>query len=434
MLDASVPVDKTADPLARQQATDEATAGPSTSPSLGEDQIVLSLPEAIAYGLDNSPRLLSATAAIEQASGAEQAAFAPFLPQVDLLSQLGTVSATQAPGTSGSEGFLLTDGNGTRTYAQAELGMHWMLYDFGRTSGQHMEALWRERMATMELVRARQTVEFDVAAAYLKVLLANASRRVEEDAVRRAEAVLHDTEARRRNGDALREQVLRAEVQLSESRENLIRAREHEFDALAGLNNVMGRNASLPLEVVELAMEPPLPGSLADLLSEAAAMRPEVRIAEQGVAAAQAGRRAAQADFLPEVFMRASAGGADGKYVVNGWQHGVGLHLVSPLYDGGKRRGDVRSADAEVRTAVAESQRILDTISLQVNLAYRSVLASRECIELSRTAVTQATENLRIVSVRYSNGDATPTDIVDGESALTRAHSSATTNLRSRIS
>lgn len=393
----------------------------ASPPVLVEEQVLFTLPEAIAYALDNSPRLRSASAAIVRASGAEQAAFAPFLPQVDLNTQTGVVSSTLAPGIPGTEGFILSSGTGTRTYAQAELGMQWMLYDFGRTSGRHMQAVWRERIADFQLVRARQTIEFDVAATYLDVLLANASRRVEEDAVRRADAVLHDTAARRDNGDSLREDVLRAEVQVSESKENLIRAREREYDALARLNNVMGRNASLPLEVVELEMQPPLPGTLAELLSEAAAMRPEVRIAQQAVAAAQAGRSAAQADFLPEVFVRAAAGRVDGEYVVTGWQEGVGLHLISPLYDGGQRRGELRSADADVQAAFADAQTILDNISLQVNVAYRGVTASRECIALSRTAVSQAEENLRIVSVRYRNGNATPTDMVDGEAALTRA-------------
>jgi outer membrane protein len=210
-------------------------------------------------------------------------------------------------------------------------------------------------------------------------------------------------------------------VQLSESRENLIRAREREYDALARLNNVMGRNASLPLEVLELEMQPPLPGSLSDLLMEAAALRPEVRIAQQTVAAAEQGRRVAEADFLPEVFARAAAGHTGGEYVVTGWQQGAGLHINSPLYDGGKRRGKLQSASAEVDAAIADAQNILDSISLQVNLAYRNVMASRECIALSRTAVAQAEENLRIMSVSYRNGNATPTDIVDAEAALTRA-------------
>jgi outer membrane protein len=386
-----------------------------------DDQVLFTLPAAIDFALDNNPRLRSARAAILRASGAEQAAFAPFLPQVDLLTQLGAVSSTLAPGVPGTEGFILSSGTGTRTYAQAELGLQWMLYDFGRISGRHMQAVWREQIAEFQLVRARQTVEFDVSATYLDVLLANASRRVEEDAVRRAEAILHDTSARRQNGDALREDVLRAEVQLSESRENLIRAREREYDALARLNNVMGRNSTMPLKVTDLALEPPLPGTLGDLLAEAASLRPEIRIAQQSVAAAQAGRSVAEADFLPEVFVRAAGARVDGEYVVTGWQQGAGLHLISPVFDGGKRRGELRSANAEVQAALADAANILDNISLQVNVAYRGMMASRECIALSRTAVSQAEENLRIMTVSYRNGNATPTDIVDSEAALTRA-------------
>jgi outer membrane protein TolC len=107
--------------------------------------------------------------------------------------------------------------------------------------------------------------------------------------------------------------------------------------------------------------------------------------------------------------------------VVTGWQEGAGLHLEAPLYDGGRRSGDFRSADADVGAAVAEAQDILDAVGLEVNLAYHGVIASHERIELSRVAVSQAQENLRVESVSYKNGNATPTDIVDGEAALTRA-------------
>ena len=138
--------------------------------------------------------------------------------------------------------------------------LQWTLYDFGRTGGRYRQAVGRERITELQLARAGQTVEFDVAAAYMDVLLARASRRVQEDAVRRAEAILDDTEARRKGGVALKEDVLRAEVQLSESREALVLAREGEFNAVARLNNAMGRNAGLPLEVVDLEAEPPLPG------------------------------------------------------------------------------------------------------------------------------------------------------------------------------
>jgi outer membrane protein TolC len=48
-------------------------------------------------------------------------------------------------------------------------------------------------------------------------------------------------------------------------------------------------------------------------------------------------------------------------------------------------------------------------------------MAARERIDLARTAVVQAEENLRLIRTRYRNGNATPTDIVDSEAALTRS-------------
>jgi outer membrane protein len=264
-------------------------------------------------------------------------------------------------------------------------------------------------------------VTFDVATAYLDVLLGRASRRVQEDAVRRAEAVVEDTGARRQEGVALKDDVLRAEVQLSASRDGLVLARQQELDALARLNNAMGRNAAWPLEVVDLEVQPPLPGALAQLLEVAAAQRPEIGVARQAVAAAQEGREAAGGEFLPRIFARAAAGHTDGENVITGWQEGVGLHLVAPVYSGGRHRGELRSAEADIEAAVADAQNILDTISLQVNLAHRGVVSDQERVALARPAVEQSAEALRIVRQRYRAGTATPTEVIEAETAATRA-------------
>jgi outer membrane protein len=81
----------------------------------------------------------------------------------------------------------------------------------------------------------------------------------------------------------------------------------------------------------------------------------------------------------------------------------------------------LRWAEADIEAALADAQFILDAISLQVNQAYRGVVAARDRLDLAKTAVVQAEENLRLVRVRYRNGNATPTDIVDSEAALTRS-------------
>jgi outer membrane protein len=394
---------------------------PGQAPPPLPEATTFALPDAIAFALENNPRLRSARAAIERAQGQEQMAFAPFLPQFDVFGQYGVTSSNLGPGVPGYTGILRAINDKPHSYQETELALQWTMYDFGRTGGRYRQAQARERITQLQLARADQTVGFDVAAAYMDVLLARASRRVQEDAVRRAQATLDDTAARRKGGVALKEDVLRAEVQLSESREALVLAREEEFNAVARLNNAMGRNAGLPLEVIDLDEVPPLPGVLAELLELAAAQRPEVSVARQAVAAAQEGWQAARGEFLPRIFVRASVGNTSGQNVETGWQEGAGLHLQAPLYSGGRHRGELRWAEADIEAALADAQFILDAISLQVNLAYRGVVAARERIDLARTAVTQAEENLRLIRVRYRNGNATPTDIVDSEAALTRS-------------
>src|SRR5262249_57503237 len=54
-------------------------------------------------------------------------------------------------------------------------------------------------------------------------------------------------------------------------------------------------------------------------------------------------------------------------------------------------------------------------------LAYRSAITARKRIDHLRPVIVEARENLRLVRNRYRNGNATPTDIVDAETALTGA-------------
>ena len=256
----------------------------------------------------------------------------------------------------------------------------------------------------------------------INILLARSSLLVQQEAIRQAEATLKDANALWVGGVATPDNALRAEVHLSESRDALVQARQAELVATAQLNNVMGRNAALPLRVHDVKQPPPESRpSLAESLDIAAAQRPEVGIARQAVAAAQEKLAAAQAAFYPRVQVRASTGHVDGVFVATGWQGEGGLQLEAPLDLGGLLKGELRAAKGEVAAAVADAQTILDGISLEVSQAVYGVEASEQRFKLSRTAVAEARENLRIVRVKYRNGDATPTDIVDAEDALTRS-------------
>jgi outer membrane protein TolC len=394
-------------------------AGEDVKPDAGPE---LTLAEAVAQALAANPRLEAYRAAVARSRGQADAAFAPFLPQVDVLNRAGAVTRTLQPGAPGIVGGISpAEVNVPYNFAQTEFQIQWTLCDFGRTSGRYGQAVSREKIAELQEARARQTVAFDAATAYFEGLQARALRVVQEEAVRQARAVLEDTRARQQAGAALREAVLRAEVTVSESSEGLVLADESELAALARLNNVLGRNAALPLRLAERGEAPPLRLSLVDCLEKAAQQRPEVAATREAVAAASQGRDAAAAEFCPRIYLLAALGAVTGEHIVRSPQEGAGIHLSQPLYHGGRQRGELRAADAEVQEALAQSRVLLDAVSLEVALAYRHATASRRRIDLARPAVTQARENLRLSVERYRNGNATPVDVVDAQTALTRA-------------
>jgi outer membrane protein TolC len=382
---------------------------------------VFSFSQAIEFGLQNNPRLSVALAAIERMHGQEDVAFAAFLPEIDFLTHQGITSPTLGPASAGATGIIIPTETATHAYAQAELQLQWTLYDFGRTAGRYYQAKAREQIAELQSKRAKQTVGFDVASAYLLALRAGATRRIQEEAIRRAEATLRDTRSRRAAGVSEKDDVLRAEVQLSAAEEDVDLARQAELTAIARLNNAMGRNASLPITLVGWTSEPPFNLSLLQCLEIAANQRAEIGIAREAVAAAQFGRESAQGEFLPKVYALASVGVVGGSNIATGSQEGAGLHIDLPLYTGGRRHGELCAAEAEIHQAIAEARSVLDGVTLEVTLAHVAATTARRRIEHDRPAIAEANENLRLVRNRYRNGQATPTDIVDAEVTLTRA-------------
>ena len=262
---------------------------------------------------------------------------------------------------------------------------------------------------------------FETRAAYWQALQGRDGKIIAHEAVQRAAATLHDAEARRAGGVADRDDVLRSRVQMASAQELLVLAVEAELAALAQFNNILGRSAQLEVELVDERNEPALGDSLAGSLETALSARPEIAAARQAVAAAQFQREAALGDRRPRIYALASLGYVDGQNVQSGIQDGAGIHLNQPLYAGGRKRGEVRAAEAEMRQAAAQSQSVHDAVTLEVTLAYRAVLAARDRVALSRPTIAEAEENLRLERVKYRNGDASPTDLVDAETALTQA-------------
>jgi outer membrane protein TolC len=307
-------------------------------------------------------------------------------------------------------------------YEMADLKLQWLICDFGRRLGRYQQAGIAVEIAQLQNQRAYQTVANEVAVAYYQVLRTRALRKTALDAVRRAEDDLDVAKKLARGGVVEKEKVLRAEVQLAENQRLLDATEGAQAVAVAALNLAIGLNVNAPTGIQESSDIPPFNQSLAECLQTAVGQRREFRVARQTIRVADEGRRVAKAEFAPKIV----AEGALIDYQQSAPRGHADLALGSiqlqwGLFEGGKRVAELRFSDSKIRGAVAQAESIADTIAFQVTEAYRNLITARKGIDRSRPAVTQAEENQRLVRARNKLGDATPAEITDAESTLTRA-------------
>jgi outer membrane protein len=421
---------KELDPAETQPAVPsrEQTAPPAACPVACPEGGSLSLEQAIELALASNPTLEVFDERVAAAEGGQTASFASFLPESRLLyrhieSSPGTETFALPTMPTNLVGNIAFGGQSDR-FDLTELHLQWTLCDFGRRAGRYGQAKVAVQIARLQYQRARQTVAFNVAARYFAVLQAQATMQVAEEAVRRAEVDLRDARNFLRRGTKIRSDVLRAEVFLAESKLALIKARTARGVAVAGLNQAIGINVSDATAIVDRPSAPPFALALDRCLQLAVANRQEFGVVLDTIRSARLGVDVARADFMPKVLVGGVAANEDSNPHEHADVVSGGLSIELTLFEGGRRVGHVRTAEAEARGATAQGKEVCDRISYEVNVAYLSIAEARESIAQASAAISAATENLRVVRGQVGQGDVSPTDVVDAEWALTRAQQS----------
>jgi len=390
----------------------------------------LTLEEAMDLAFRSSPMLAVMRARIAQAQGGRQVAFADFLPQARLnYRHIAGTSPFALPTLPTSYIGNVTFGGQADEFDLTELNVQWTVWDFGRTPGRYGQAVTQVEIAKLQYERARQTVAYNVTAAYFQVLQARALRIIAAEAVRRAASVLRDARNFLKRGTGIRNDVFRADVLLADMRLNEVKARTAEGIALAALNQVIGINVTSATQVLDRTAEPGFDLGLANCLQLAVDNRDEFGVVLRAIRSARLGSGVAEADFLPKVLVGGVGAHANGPGLTESNFFAGGLTLELSLFEGGRRLGRLHTAEADLEATIAQGKEVCDRIAYEVASAFLLIDDARQRIALSRTAVRGATENLRVVLSLFEKGDATPTDVVDAELAITRAQQDASTAL-----
>jgi len=275
-----------------------------------------------------------------------------------------------------------------------------------------------------QLNRTDQEVVFRVISAYDQVLLARKQLDVAEQSVKTAQAITERSESRFDAGLVVESDLLTAKVRLAARQQESIRARNDLELAQAQLNLAMGMPAESTFQLAEDLTERALPlPVLSDAEKQALTSRPELKRVNAEQAAQQETVAIAKSSFGPRVNAFAGwemdnptflAGGGG-----NNWLGGIELQI--DIFSGGAKRAELSRQRALEQKVIAMKQAATDGVRLEVRKAYYDADASRQQIEVARTAISEAQESLRINQDRYDTGLITITDLLGAEESARRS-------------
>ncbi|HVN03908.1 MAG TPA: TolC family protein, partial [Bryobacteraceae bacterium] len=303
---------------------------------------------------------------------------------------------------------------------QSQLTADETIYDGGRTREAVRSARLTHQMSGEERRQTHMQVIAGAARAYYGVLLAQASLAAAEQALRSADADLHQAETVRAAGMSTDVDVLSIRVHRAQVEEQRINRAADLDVARAALNDALG----LPLDTrhdltskLEPAKAPSL--QLGDFERAAIAERPEARAVKLAASLAQTQIGAAHSGLLPQVDVRTVFEADRERFIDRGganWLAGVSLQWN--LFNGFGDRARIEAATEGLRRAEALQERAGSGIRLEVRRAYADWQAAQQRIDVAQAAVAEAEESLRITQNRYAAGLANVTDLLRTETAV----------------
>ena len=105
--------------------------------------------------------------------------------------------------------------------------------------------------------------------------------------------------------------------------------------------------------------------------------------------------------------------------------HSVGLVMTFPLFDGFMRENAIKTALAKQNKAHEQDMLARQQVMKEVNQAALMLNAAKKNIEASNKGLEQAEEQFRIAQDRYAGGRGIQVELLDAQTALTRARFNA---------
>jgi outer membrane protein len=310
-----------------------------------------------------------------------------------------------------------------KDFLSYSLSIQQTLYDFKGNASRYESSRLILETKKSDTKRIRGLVSLDFALIYFDILESEKMVLVAEKEVERLESHLRDAKNLYNEGVITKNDLFQAEVRLSDARQRLVAVRNLRAINASRLNSAIARPLKTDVQLVDVKETPSdaLNLDMEKAWELAESQRPEIQIVDATLKSLDMEEAAKRSEYYPRFFLQGGYDFTENRYQIHegNWSLTAGMSLN--LFNGGGTKAEVLKVKQQRLRLIEQIHRLVDEIKLEVEKYILDLKTARERITVTKDAVGQAEENLRINRVRYGEGVGTATEVLDAVTLLTIA-------------
>lgn len=386
----------------------------------------LTLEECIQLALENNPDI---RISIKQAKIAEEDVLGShnnILPDIGI--GYSGSSTSQGPRTRYIEGIPLdTTGKSSSLQHGFGVSVKQNIYDGGQWWNNIKKAKNNLHGAHMQQERIRQLVIYDVTAKFYAVLKAQELLKVYEKSLENSREQLKKTEEMYKIGQVAKKDLFKAQVNEGNDRLDIIAQKATYQNALADLNQAMGRNPSELLEVTETGYVRPQIIERESAIEKALSNNRELLKLEAEQVSANIDYKIAKGSWFPSIntSLNYSRGGENFNLIYSkfdeAWNTSLNLNLGWSIFNGFQRKTAIQKNLLSYKMYDDHIAKKKIEIRNQIQTLIEKLNTYMEMIDIQELNIVSAQEDLRLAQEMYRLNSATLLEVLDAQMALTQA-------------
>ena len=252
--------------------------------------------------------------------------------------------------------------------------------------------------AKYELQRLWLDIARQVKEQYSKTLLQQKNIELARDSLDRSQRLLEQVNIKFNEGKARNHELARSKLEVSKSRNDFLQAENDSNISIGKLNILLGRNMDEDIELKDNLNPKYLDQNFEKLLSDAFSQRADILIQGQEISIKEKELKLAKRKRLPDVNV-----GLFVEREAEIYSAGAGISFELPIWN--QFHEDIKKASINKEMAQINLDALKKQVELDVYMAFKNVDLTRKTISNLQESIKEANELLRIITIEYQEGE-----------------------------